>query len=472
MLRSEFRFSIERWPQRLLAVLLGEAFLGFLAIVAVALTLFPMLFAVKPVVDAAIDTLQWIIIGWFAFEYVFAFASARAKAAFLRSPWRWLDLATILIPLGSLLPSMSHALLSSPVLRLVRLTRLISLGVRVGGVAVRHRMRAAPDTTVAAPAQITLMADAPEFEPKPATWEELLRWLRAPGREWYHVSNPSHDQLRELNAAAGLPATFLESHLFGTAYPHLASARNFAALFLWLPELNAAGQVERHAVLFVATVDSVLSLARRPTQAIERIAGPAPGADEEAQKTPFALRMLGLVLERVIHQNEKLIGVFEDELRGLEDVPIRDSSPAFFERTFRLKKELSATHSDLWRFKGVLADLAAGRGLPGNSETVAEEFRRLATNAEYLYETVVNIRDEVLSVIELHLNIVSFDMNRVMRVLAVVSVLGLIPAVIGGLFGMNLIDNPWPFTLRQVAFSISFGMILCLYFFFVKGWLR
>src|SRR5258706_5851591 len=102
MLRSEFRFPIERWPQRLLASLLGEAFLGFLAIVAVALTLFPMLFTVKPAVDAAIDTAQWIIIGWLAFEYVFAFASARAKTAFLRSPWRWLDLATILIPLASL----------------------------------------------------------------------------------------------------------------------------------------------------------------------------------------------------------------------------------------------------------------------------------------------------------------------------------------------------------------------------------
>ena len=34
-----------------------------------------------------------------------------------------------------------------------------------------------------------------------------------------------------------------------------------------------------------------------------------------------------------------------------------------------------------------------------------------------------------------------------------VSVLGLIPAVIGGLFGMNLIDNPWPITLPQVAWA-------------------
>jgi len=85
---------------------------------------------------------------------------------------------------------------------------------------------------------------------------------------------------------------------------------------------------------------------------------------------------------------------------------------------------------------------------------------------------VTNTREGVLSVIELHLNVVSFEMNRVMRVLAVVSVLGLIPAVIGGLLGMNLADNPWPFTLPQVAFGVCLGMVLGLYLFLVKGWLR
>jgi len=59
-----------------------------------------------------------------------------------------------------------------------------------------------------------------------------------------------------------------------------------------------------------------------------------------------------------------------------------------------------------------------------------------------------------------------------MRVLAVVSVLGLIPALVGGLFGMNLADSPWPFTLPQVTFAVCAGMVTCLYFFVVKGWLR
>lgn len=473
MLRTEFRFPIRRSSQRLLAWLVGEAFLGFLAIVAVALTLFPMLFPVKPGVAAGLDIAQWIIIGWFAFEYVFALVSARAKTAFLLSPWRLLDLATILLPLASLLPTVSRAFLSSPVLRLIRLTRLITLGVRVGGVAARRHVRSTVERSAGGDAHVTLMADAPEFSPTPATWEDLLRWVRAPGREWYHVSNPSREQLGEITAASGLPVGFLESHLFGANYPHAASAHNYAALFLWLPELSATGQVDRYGILFVATPNSLLSLARRPTHAIERITSSSPVADEEAEKTPFALRMLGVVLERVLQENERLVDAFEQELRALEEVPIRDSSPAFFERTFRAKKELSAAQADLWRLKGVLADLAEGRLLAAaNPAAPAERFRRLQSKAEYLYDTIGNVRDEILSVMELHLNIVSFDMNRVMRVLAVVSVLGLIPAVIGGLFGMNLVDNPWPFTLPQVAFAITFGMVLCLYFFFVKGWLR
>lgn len=471
MLRTEFRFPLERWPQRLLAVLLGESFMGFLAIISVGLTLFPMLFELGAVAETGIDTLQWGIIGWFAIEYVFALASAPARAAFLASPWRLLDLATIVIPLATLLPGVSNALRSSPVLRLVRLSRLITLGVRVSGVAVRHRGLQPMAAAAPPPFQVSRVADTPEPAAVPATWDELLRWLRSPGADWFQVSNPARDQLAAITEPLGLPPGFLENQLFDTNYPHVVTARNVLVVFLWLPEMMPTGNVERHGVLFLLCGSSLLSIARRGAHAVERMTG--AGTVEGGDETPFALRMLGHVLDRVIQQNESVVGQFEHELRGLEEVPIRESSPAFFERTFRLKRELSVAQADLWRLKGVLAELAEERvRLPGGATTMTELFRRLRTDAEYLYETVINLRDEAVSVLELHLNIVSFDLNRVMRVLAVVSVLGLIPAVIGGLFGMNLIDNPWPFTLPQVAFAVCFGMVLCIYFFFVKGWLR
>ena len=63
-------------------------------------------------------------------------------------------------------------------------------------------------------------------------------------------------------------------------------------------------------------------------------------------------------------------------------------------------------------------------------------------------------------------------MNRFMRVLAIVSVLGLIPAIAGGLLGMNLSDSPWAVTLGEVAFVTFVLMVGVLYAFMAKGWLR
>ncbi len=470
MLRTEFPFALNGWPRRLLAVLLGEAFLGFLAIVAVGLALFPMLFAVKPAVNAAIDTAQWAIIGWFAVEFVVAFAVAPSKQAFLVNPWRWLDLVTIAVPLASLLPSVSSALRSSPVLRLVRIGRLVSLGVRASGWTTRHRTHRDVGAASRGPAQVTLVSDSPQPAPEPGSMDDLLAWLKAPDAEWYHVSNQSADELKQIAAAAKLPAGFLDTHLMATSYPHWASTGDRTGVFLWIPEFDADGNVDRHGMFFLPVGDGLLSLSRRKTHAIERS---REQTDAGEKALPFAARMMMVVLERVVRENERLAGRCEERLRELEEVPVRNSQPEFFEKTFRLKKELSAAQADLWRLKGIAADLASGRESLGAKHTAAAElYRRYANDVDYLYETMVNIREEVLSVIELHLNVVSFEMNRVMRVLAVVSCLGLVPAVVGGLFGMNLIDNPWPFTLPQVAFGIFFAMVLGLYFFFVKGWLR
>jgi Mg2+ and Co2+ transporter CorA len=472
MLRTEYPFALIGWPRRILAVLLGEGFLGFLAIVAVGLALFPMLFTVKPTVDATIDLAQWAIIGWFAVEFVFAFAFARSKRAFMTNPWRWLDLVTIAVPLASLLPTMSRALRSSPVLRLARIGRLVSLGVRATGWTTRHRARRGTETITRGPGQVTLVSTSPQPDPEPATMDELLRWLHAPDEQWFHVSNPSPDELKAIAATAKLPPGFLETHLLSTSYPHWASAGGRTGVFLWMPEFDAEGKADRHGMFFLPAGKGLLSLSRRNTHAIERLK-PQAGAAPSDLELPFVARMMAHALERVVHENERLAGQCEEQLRGLEEVPVRNSQPEFFEKTFRLKKELSAAQADLWRLKGITGDLANGRvALARMPEGAAEVFRRYSSDVDYLYDTLVNIREEVLSVIELHLNVVSFEMNRVMRVLAVVSCLGLIPAVVGGLFGMNLVDNPWPFTLPQVAFAIFFAMVLLLYLFFVKGWLR
>ena len=96
----------------------------------------------------------------------------------------------------------------------------------------------------------------------------------------------------------------------------------------------------------------------------------------------------------------------------------------------------------------------------------------LLAEIDSLYETVSRTKEEVQTLIELHINFKSFEMNKFLKLLAIVSFLGLIPSVVGGLLGMNVADNPWPVTLGQVAFGVAMGMAVALYVFAVKGWLR
>ena len=63
-------------------------------------------------------------------------------------------------------------------------------------------------------------------------------------------------------------------------------------------------------------------------------------------------------------------------------------------------------------------------------------------------------------------------MTKFMRLLAVVNVLALIPAVVGGLLGMNILGAPWSLTLPQVGFFTLLVNLFCLYYFAVRGWLR
>jgi Mg2+ and Co2+ transporter CorA len=469
MLHSELPFSTEGWLRRCLGALLGEAFLGFLAIVALGLTLFPMLFPLGARTVAGIEAAQWAIIGWFAVEFVVAFVAARDKSAFSRSPWRWLDFATILIALASLLPSASAALRSSPILRLARIGRLLSLGVRASGLTTRRRLLRVAAEKARGPAQVLLVDEEPGATPQPADLDELLAWLTSNEERWYHVTNPGADELRRIGAKAGLPQGFLEAQLSGANYPHWAHAGSLTGIFLWVPDFDEHRRVDPHGMFFLPIGAGVLSLSRRKLHAIARMDSPR----RLDARQPFAARVMTIVLERVVQGNQDLAGRCEQRLRELEEVPVRESRPEFFERAFVLKKELSAAQADLWRLKGIVDDLTTGRvSFAGIRAAEDETSQRIAGDVHYLYETLVNIREEVLSVIELHLNVVSFEMNRVMRVLAVVSVLGLIPAVIGGLLGMNLVDNPWPFTLPQIAFVVLFAMVLGLYFFLVKGWLR
>jgi Mg2+ and Co2+ transporter CorA len=312
------------------------------------------------------------------------------------------------------------------------------------------------------PPRVTVLAQG-ETSARTGEWNTLLAWAASPAPEWHHASGLAADRLEEVASASGVSHALVEAALHESSYPRIESGARWTALTVSLPDPEDV--LRRDPILLLVSGSDILSLVRHPLDLPEPPAG--PGA--LAWGPRCALHVLGRVLDR----NEDLAGRLEREVRALEELPAAESPAQFFEQTFRLKRSLSTAKGDLWRLRGLLEMLADGRRtLPGLGPEQGTLLRRLAEQADYLYETVDGILDALLSLIDLHINIAAHDMNRFMRLLAIVSALALIPAITGGLLGMNLGDSPWPMTLGQVAFCTLILMLGVLYAFQAKGWIR
>ncbi|MDD1762367.1 MAG: hypothetical protein LUQ59_09045 [Methanothrix sp.] len=149
------------------------------------------------------------------------------------------------------------------------------------------------------------------------------------------------------------------------------------------------------------------------------------------------------------------------------------TSPQFLETTFHFRKEIQKIISNLWHFKKILEHIKDNKAtLNGIDNTHNPVFDSFHDDAEYICETAQNIKESLISLIELHINTVSYDMNRVMKVIAVITCLAVIPSIVGGLLGENLVDQPYQITINEVFFVVASLMLLGLYVFYRKNWLR
>jgi len=456
-------------PQRRLARLarvFNENVMGLLALVALATALGPMAFDVSPGVERALTVVEWVLVGIFAAEFVISGWVAPDFRKWIRSPWRAVDAATILGPVAALLPQVSDAVGGALALRALRVGRAVAFGARAGTAAagkLNHEVRERDGV----PAYYVLMEGSPR--PVDADWDSFVAWTRQPGpSSLAHGTNVDRSQFRSLALSAGLSERELERLLTEEGQGKVRQGAHCAAVVLQLPTVPEMGfpEVRWDRVLLVVTgkglltaVDGPLDL---PNEVISRNA-PIPS-------TSFRSRLLCAVFALARQGHKDAVQRFEEEARRLE---ANADGNDFLRGTFRLRREISAAALELRRLKALLRALADGHAKLDEVDLRDESYMDdLAQDTEALYAAIDQMRDDLQSLIELHINLKSFEMNRFLRLLAVVTFLGLIPSIIGGLLGTNIEGQPFPITLGQIAFIAVMGTAIAVYLFAVKGWLK
>jgi len=434
--------------------------MGFIALVALTCALVPLFFAIDQRPGVWLAGVQWLVVALFLVEYVAGLVQAESRKDYMLQPMRLLVAATIVIAFASLLDSVPNSFVAAPSLNIFRVVLAAIFGLQAGALTV-GQYGVLAEQAASPSKEVFIFDDAGRV--RESSWLELLRWSEEPTAAWYHAENITVTDLPEIAGKWKAPLPVLQACLGSENYPRVEFFHETLLLSVWLrgEEGSAA------PVVLLVHGQAVLSISRSTTSLVQRIE-----KQETEIITPemhFSSRMVLSVLELALKSGEVRINSCETHLREMERVPVGKAKPTLFTQAYGIKQELAALYSDLWRLKGAVRRLEEGKvKLAGT----AGAFDRLERHIEFLYTTVDNLRDGVISLIELHMNNASFEMTKFMRLLAVVNVIALIPAVIGGLLGMNILGAPWPLTLPQVTFGIVMANVFCLYYFAVKGWMR
>ncbi len=450
--------------------LLNDAVLGFLALVSLFLMITPSIFSLSDYGLYLLFLVEYSIIFLFATEYVAALLLAENKKSFMLNRWRILDAYIILLALVAFLPVTPEVLRNSPVLRLLRLGRLALLGTR-SGLALKPVADASAVPAMVTPPELSVRAlgeSGEKFESIP--WEQALQRIASVEQDWLFISGITEDRLKPVADVLSVPLNALQG-LFQSSVPRFGRLENFSILFFRYPvHMKAGTRLQRTPVMLVGTADNVVVLSRERTNLETYVEQRLPELDANMPRMVRAtIALAGEIIRAYTEVTEHL----ETTLIKLETEQATLNDADFLARSFTVRADILRVRSSLKHLKGVIRDLSQGQlSIPGLDTGDREYFRLLADDAGDLYESIEDQRESLQSLVDLRINVSSFQMNRVMRLLALLTTLALIPATAGGLLGMNLQDTPWPGTLAQVSFGLAAGMALSLYIFAIKGWLR
>ncbi|VVB96276.1 Cobalt/magnesium transport protein CorA [uncultured archaeon] len=440
-----------------------------LALVLIPAIFLPFLFTFSQFMMAFFRIVRDTILAMFILEYFLKLYVADSRKEYATNPWHIIDLLIVILAASDFIPWIPLGVIgrSSPLLRLLRVTRIFAVTGRTVKRAVPLRP-AEKVTPLVSRMKINILVDGGVI--KDAAKEDIARYIAAQGHTWIDMQEVSELDLDFLSDTLKIPKVVLESKIIKESYPKIDFFKNFTTIFIRDSKLQSDGadiRIQRNNLLISWDNNYIITISSEKSELFDLISGDGLAVKDD----DFIVRILYSIFSRKINDYEEIVRSMEQNITALEELPVGQMH-TFLERSFYFKKEIQKIHGNLLHFKQVMGVIRTRKILPGSGDEYHSLFGILHDESVYLSETSNTIRDNLISLIDLRINTVSVGLNRVMRILAVITSLGLIPSIISGLFGENLIDSPYQVRLPEIFFLEIFIMSLTAYAFYRRGWLK
>jgi magnesium transporter len=449
-----------------------------LAVIMVPVALVPLFIDLSDSLATTFQFLDYTILGIFVIEYLLKTILAPNILKHVLNPWHVLDLFIVVVPLVCLLPMVSLRFGNSSILlRLLRIIRVVA----VGGRAVDRKIQmasVAPKAVVpeTKPMEIHVMDGKIGNICQSIPLDKLSGYITSPSQTWVDISSVSEADFDKLSSTLGIPKILLESELTDESYPRVDYFEHYSLIFARIADIQISRKgtahllIDRKGILVICQGQNIITVSKTKTDIFGQITEKARKA--LSPEDPPSVTILYTILKYILEKDKQIIAAMEQELMLLESIPLSKRPKNFLEVAFHLRKEVNQLVPSLLHLKEVIAVITSKRvPLEGFGDRHEKIFDLLTDEATYLHENASNARDNLQSLVDLYINTTSYETNNVMRIIAVITCLGVIPAVMG-LLGSNIVGNPWDIQLWQVFGLLGILMLTMGWIFYRMGWLK
>ncbi len=456
----------------------SDKFMIFLSVIVIPMIVLPFIFTLSEDTLVFLEICDWVIVILFVIEYVSKLYLAADRWKHFKSPWHIVDLIIVVLPFIQYVPLLEIGLSGSPslLLRLLRLPRALAVGGRAmvgrrsGNSIAFNGESHGPDIIIRQVGTDLQVAHT-------LSWEEFKHHVSDhSGYEWLDLNYVSDEGFSELSHILGVPEPHFKSGVVDDIYPHIDYLQKSSFIFLQSGEVKYPEHsgnyltIARSGIIVICNKSKIITISRHSTDLVDEV---LRSLHESKKGEAFMVPVLYGILEHMLSDYKAILSEIELEVLKIGGTPRAKLPKDFLERIYQLDKEVSRLVSNLMHFKDMLGTVISKRvPLEGFDESSEEAFHVLQDGAGYLNEISHDLIENLRSIINLYINQTSFETNKILKILAVITAISVIPSAIGGLLGTNMIDVPYGAYLWQLSFIIVVIMAFVVYMFAKLGWLK
>jgi magnesium transporter len=306
---------------------------------------------------------------------------------------------------------------------------------------------------------------------KTETLEELLAYKNSAGITWINVE--CLDRPQDIHSLAEIyrahPLT-VEDILDIEQRPKVEEFDDY--LFITLKAVNPSTGLEFEHISLMLTGDTVITFQEKPGDYFD-------GIRKRILNNAGRVRRMGadflayLIIDAVVDRYFAALDTLGSGIEEFEDRAIDENDATLIKDIQKIKQDLLRLRRVIWPLRESLSLL-----LHMDSTRIGDDLepflKDLYDHIIQAAETVETYRELMAGVMEVNLSAVSNRMNKVMKVLTIISTIFIPLTFIVGVYGMNFrfmpeLDLPWAYPAAWgIMVIIALGMVL---FFKRRHWM-